>query len=91
MGGEPYPFDWATLAPLLLHPLKVAIIEAMSQINRPISPAELHRHILAGESTSLSGTAYHVEKLVEIGVLEEVDSRPANGSTEHFFFFREQT
>jgi hypothetical protein len=33
-------FDWCTLIPLVLHPTKVLIIEAMAWIDRPLSASE---------------------------------------------------
>jgi hypothetical protein len=87
-GDEPAPFDWAWLVPRVVHPVQVAIIEAMAWIDSRLSPAELTR-MLVGQPP-VSGVSYHVDALVKAEVLEEVDARPKSGSTEHFFFFTEE-
>lgn len=86
-GGEFYAFDWAALVPHVVHPLKVAIIEALVWIGEPLSPAELER--VLDHQFGLSLVAYHVNKLVEAGVLQAVGSRPVRGAMETFYFFAE--
>jgi hypothetical protein len=85
MGDEPYPFDWSGLVPRVVHPLKVAVIEAMAWLGRPLSPSELHE--VFERRFSLSLVAYHVNKLEELGALAEIDSRQVRGATEHFYYF----
>jgi hypothetical protein len=87
-GDEPGSFDWIWLVSRVVHPIKVAIIEAMKWVDSRLSPTELSR-ILEGKY-SVSRIAYHVEKLESLGVLEEVGSRQVGGSVEHFFFFTEE-
>ena len=84
-GGEFHAFDWATLVPHVVHPLKVAMIEALSWIGEPLSPAEMER--VLDHQFGLSLVAYHVNKLVETGVLEPVGSRPVRGAMETYYFF----
>jgi hypothetical protein len=86
-GGEFYAFDWAALVPHVVHPLKVAIIEALVWIGEPLSPAELER--ILDHQFGLSLVSYHVNKLVETGVLEPVGNRPVRGAMETFYFFAE--
>lgn len=36
-GNEPLPFDWAALVPLVVHPMRVTIIEALCWVGEPLS------------------------------------------------------
>jgi len=86
-GGE--HFDWNLLVPLVVHPLKVAIVEALHWIGRPVSPTDVSR--MFGEDTEdhyLSLVAYHASKLEEIGAVEVVRTRPARGALEKFYDLR---
>jgi len=78
-------FDWGELAPQLIHPVKVAIVEALEWIEGPMSPSELR--LMLDERLSLSCVAYHVRKLLELGVLEEVERLPVRGVTKTTYFF----
>ncbi len=82
---ESYPFDWVRLVSSAVHPSKVAIVEAMAWIGEPLS-ANLLEHVFEGQY-GLSLLSYHLKRLAEMGVIEEVGTRPARGATEHFFFF----
>jgi DNA-binding transcriptional ArsR family regulator len=82
-GGE--PVDWCRLVPRLIHPTKVLIIESMLWIDRPMSASELVQ-ILDG-TVSISSLSYHIGKLVEDGVLEQVRERRIRGATERFYDF----
>jgi len=79
-------FDWESLVPLFVHPVKVAVIEAMLWIGRPLSSAELST-ILAGRSHSLGVVAYHVGRLAKLGVIEVTHERQTRGGRETFYFF----
>jgi DNA-binding transcriptional ArsR family regulator len=89
---KPVSVDWPALVPRLVHPTKVAILEAMLWIGRPLSATEL-KEIACGD-TALESFSYHLKRLVEVGVLEVVGklkarkSRSANRET--FFFFVSQ-
>jgi hypothetical protein len=78
-------FDWAQLVPHCIHPLKVAIVEAMLWIERPISPVELQKVFF--EEFSLSLVAYHVTTLAQAGVLVQVGRQPVRGAMKRFYFF----
>jgi hypothetical protein len=84
-GDEPYPFDWAKLVPQVVHPLRVATVEALRWINQPLSPSELHE-VFDGEF-GLSLVSYHVNVLADSGVLVEVGNRQARGARQTFYFF----
>ncbi|HWO84691.1 MAG TPA: helix-turn-helix domain-containing protein, partial [Solirubrobacterales bacterium] len=57
-------FDWEALVALLVHPVKVAIIEAMDWIGEPLSATDLDR-LLTGQ-VGVSLISYHLRKLVEL-------------------------
>ena len=78
-------FDWAVILPLV-HPLKVAIIEAMHHIGRPMSASDLH-HSLGREGEGLSYLSYHVRTLAEAGVIIKVAESRGRGAREKFYFF----
>ncbi len=85
-------FDWSTLVPLLVHPTKVAIIEALAWVEEPASPTDLTRMFGEGERKDqyLSLIAYHAAKLQEIGVIEVVRTRPVRGALEKFYALTSQ-
>jgi len=83
-GGE--QFRWEVLVPRLIHPVKVAIVEALLWIDRPLSSSELAK-VIAEPGTQLSNVAYHVRTLAEVGALEPVSRRRVRGATETFYFF----
>lgn len=78
-------FDWGSLVPRCIHPIKVAIIEAMSWIDQPLSATEL-RAILGKESFGLGTVAYHVNTLAQLGVIEATHQRQVRGARETYYF-----
>jgi hypothetical protein len=84
-GGEPRQFDWSLLVPHVVHPLQVAVIEALLWIGQPLSSADLEK--VFGLKFNVSLLAYHVRKLAETGVLVPIRSRQRRGATETFYFF----
>lgn len=93
-GGE--QFDWEALVPRVIHPLKVRIIEGLRWVGEPLSASDLTK--LVGEQEgpkptkddpayALSHVSYHVVKLAEAGVIEQVRRRQVRGATEKFYFF----
>jgi hypothetical protein len=85
--GEPASFDWAALVPNLVHPMRVATVEAMAWIERPLSPTDL-RQVFDNEFT-VSYLAYHVRELRKMKVVEKASSRQVRGATESFYVLRE--
>jgi Helix-turn-helix domain len=84
-GGEPREFDWEAFVPRLIHPVKVAIIEALLWIGTPMSAKELAAVLGPRSSTGL--VSYHLRHLGREGLLEEVGQRPARGAVQRFYFF----
>lgn len=64
---------------IVAHPIRSRAWRILTE--RVASPSEIADVI--GEKTEL--VAYHVKKLVEMGVVELVDTRPVRGAVEHFY------
>jgi hypothetical protein len=76
-------FEWDMLVPHLVHPLKVAIIEAMSWIDEPVSPRELD--LAFEEEFGVSLVSYHVRVLADYGALEKVRQQAVRGALQTFY------
>lgn len=76
-------FDWDFFIPHLVHPLKVAVIEAMQWIAVPVSPRELDRCF--NEDFGVSLISYHVRSLADLGVVEMVRQEPVRGALQNFY------
>ncbi len=81
--GESWRFSWDSLVPYLVHPVKVAIIEAMEWIEVPVSPRELDR--IFDEEFGLSLVAYHMRTLADVGVVEKVRQQSVRGALQTFY------
>ena len=81
--GEGETFNWDSLVPYLVHPMKVAIIEAMEWVEVPVSPRELD--LMFDEEHGVSLIAYHMRTLVEVGVVEKVRQEPVRGAVQNFY------
>lgn len=86
-GGES-PFDWSVLAPFI-HPMKVAIVEALWRMDRPLSATDLTK--LLGRQFSLSNISYHLTQLAKRDVVKKVRERRVRAATETFYFFSHLT
>jgi hypothetical protein len=84
-GGE--RFDWGELVPLIVHPLKVTIIEAIDWIDEPLSASDLTK-VIDRKKFGLSHVSYHLNQLGKVGALKVVRRRRVRGSVEKFYFFR---
>lgn len=78
-------FDWAALVPLVVHPMRVAIIEALSWIGEPLSATDLRK--VFDRKFDLSFISYHVGELAKTGAIVNVRKREVRGATERFYFF----
>jgi hypothetical protein len=78
--------DWESVVARLVHPVKVAIIEALTRVGRPLSTTEMEALFDDG-GLYLSLLSYHARGLVDVGVLEVVVTRQARGALERFYFF----
>lgn len=84
-GNEPLPFDWSLLVPLLVHPVKVGIIESLRWIGEPLSASELKN--LFAEEPNTSYISYHVVELAKAGAIVKVSERPVRGAVKKSYFF----
>jgi hypothetical protein len=78
-------FDWNALVPHVIHPLKVAVIEALAWIEQPLSATDFRK--LFDERFSTAAISYHLVKLAEADALELTRKRQVRGVTEKFYFF----
>ena len=77
---------WDAVVAFLIHPGKVAILEAMRWIGRPISATDMER--IANRQPGLSSVAYHMANLAERRVIALIRKREVRGATENFYFLR---
>jgi hypothetical protein len=90
MTGERHerPYDWMALVPSLVHPMRVAIIEAMLWVDRPISATDMvHMH---NEEFNVSFISYHFRMLADpkVRIIEKVKGRRVRGAEEKFLRLR---
>jgi homoaconitase/3-isopropylmalate dehydratase large subunit len=84
--GDEISFAWGALVPHVVHPAKVAIVEALSWLETPLSPSELER-IFIGSCWSVQLISYHAKALQGLGALEVVEERQVRGVIERLYFF----
>jgi hypothetical protein len=86
---SPFP-GWERFVPQFVHPVKVAVVEALLYIGEPLSAPQFARLFIGeGESFRESNVRYHLSHLVKAGVLEVVPSDPFTdeGRPERRFYF----
>jgi DNA-binding transcriptional ArsR family regulator len=81
-GGE--QFEWSPLAAHLTHPLKVAVVEALSWVEQPLSPSDLVK-LIDRERYSPAHVSYHLGKLANAEALRVVGTPQARGATERLY------
>lgn len=81
------PFDWGLLVPHIVHPTKVAIIEAIGYLDRPLSASELSKLFGGKGKVETAHVSYHVVSLAKAEVLTAMRTRRVRGSVETFYFF----
>lgn len=88
--GDERPTRWDSLVPGLVHPIKVAIIEALGWMDQPLSSGQLTKLFRDnGEEKdwTLNLISYHVRSMWKKGILEVTSERRVRGTTETFYFF----
>ncbi len=76
-------FAWPVLIDSQVHPVKVAVVEALRWIGGPLSARELW---LLGVGEPVYGTvAYHVKNLADLGLIVQAAEAPTRGSLEKFY------
>lgn len=83
MKGDERHFDGDSLVPHVVHPTKVAIVEAMQWLRIPMSAIELKR--VFDDEYGLSLVAFHMAGLAELSVLEQVGTRRVRGAVQRFY------
>lgn len=81
--GNGQSFEWAALVPRVVHPLKVAIIEALEWIELPLSAKDVD--LVLDEEFGLSLISYHMRKLADVGAIEKVEQRAVRGALQSFY------
>jgi|GEM_PF-724460 len=76
-------FNWGALLPRLIHPAKVAIIEAMKWVDVPLAPRDLDLHF--DEQFGVSLASYQMRSLAECGVVKKVRQRPVRGALQTLY------
>jgi repressor of nif and glnA expression len=86
-------FCWSSLVASVVHPVKVAIIEALLWIEEPLSAAQIVRLFRgAGREFYDSNIRFHLSALVEMGLLEAACLQEAASSSKgKRFYFRAPT
>jgi hypothetical protein len=80
-------FCWESLVASTIHPVKVAIVEALLWVHEPLSATEL-AEIFGHDDYNFDVVLYHLRALVKLDVIEVTARRHARGAQEKFFFFR---
>jgi hypothetical protein len=77
------PPAWSTALFSLVHPAKIAAVEAYAFIGEPMSALLVYE--VLGHEWAFGTVAYHVRRLAEAGVLTREFVEPVRGAHEHFF------
>jgi len=77
---------WFRLVSEVVHPVKIAVMEAYFWIGQPLSKVELTRLFGDREQFYISLVGYHVDGLYRHGLLEVVTTRETRGATETYYF-----
>jgi Helix-turn-helix domain len=80
-------FCWGSLVASTIHPVKVAIVEALLWVHAPLSASELAA-LFGCEDFNLDIVLYHLKGLTRLGVLEVTGTRRIRGARETYLFFR---
>lgn len=81
------PMQWDKLVPLILHPVKVAILEALLWMEEPLSAVDVDR--MHGETLGIPTAAYHLRSLASgLHVLRLYDEEAVRGANRKLYFFR---
>lgn len=78
-------FDWATLVPFVVHPMRVAMIEALRWIGEPLSASDFEALFFA-EEISTSMASYHLVELARAGAVAKVSERQIRGAVKKSYF-----
>lgn len=77
---------WEVLVPRLLHPARLAILEALLRVGEPLSATELAM-MLDDPDYTHGLLSYHLGVMAKEGVVVLVGRRSVRGATELFYYF----
>jgi DNA-binding transcriptional ArsR family regulator len=83
--SEKTPIDWEAVARAGTHPLRLAILDHLSEVG-VASPSQMH--LLFKEP--LGNVSYHVKTLAEAGLLDLSHTEPRRGAVEHYYCLSER-
>jgi hypothetical protein len=81
--------DWGKVIATYVHPIKVAILEAMSWIGEPLSSTECSR-MFPPRRHGLGVVSYHMADLLKAGLVEDTNERAARGARETYYYLVQQ-
>jgi len=86
-GGD--DFCWQAVAPLIVHPTKVTILELLWLEQRPLSATRMSKRI-DDPDFPVALLDYHCGTLLKAGVLRLAGNVPNGASNEKFYWFAPQ-
>lgn len=85
-GGVDPSYVWDSLAPRLLHRLKLAALEALLWVGEPMSATGLAA-MLDDPDYYAGLLSYHLGEMAKAGVVTVVGTRSVRGAEELFYYF----
>lgn len=76
-------FPWEECVPLFVHPIKVAIVEALIWVDEPLSAKLIEK--LMDDGTDLPLVSYHMRTLADLGILVNVKEEPVRGTVQTYY------
>jgi hypothetical protein len=83
--GDSLGYVWEWLVPRLIHPDKLAILEALHVLGEPASFPDLSA-MLDGEHHPPRQVRYHLMQMDGVGVVEIVNGAPSGDPAARYFF-----
>jgi hypothetical protein len=85
------PLDWDALVSRTVHPVRVAVLEAMRWIDEPFSAVDLRR-MHGDDPPGVEVIAYHMRGLaLDLRVLRLYEEETIRGATRKLYYFRKGT
>jgi DNA-binding transcriptional ArsR family regulator len=77
-------FQWMIVAARFIHPLKVAIVEALFWIEQPLSATAISK--MCSGLYTLSLVSYHMKDLEAKGIIEVTAEQPSRGVAKKLYW-----
>jgi hypothetical protein len=68
---------------MFVHPIKVAIVEALIWVDEPLSASLIER--LMDDGTTLPLISYHMRTLAGVGIVVNVKEEPVRGAVQTYY------